>query len=195
VAVEWIERAFGRLDAEARDSLSLSISRRPFFLYPAATQSTVPSGWGERVSRLYSPETWRHIVDLGAAAGFAFNATSPLSDTLDSHRLMVLAGRQGRQREVVREVSRRYFEEGVPLNDRRMLLAVADAHGVEGAAAFLESNAGTREVLESVERMRAAGIHSIPVARISSGDFATTVHGSASVDEFHAIFREIAAAR
>jgi hypothetical protein len=55
----------------------------------------VPSGWGERVSRLYSPETWRHIVDLGAAAGFAFNATSPLSDTLDSHRLMVLAYRVG----------------------------------------------------------------------------------------------------
>ena len=96
MAVEWIERAFGRLDDAARASLSLSISRKPFFLYPAAMQSTVPSGWGERVSRLYSPETWRGIVDLGAAAGFASPPASV--DSRDEETMPVGSTRPRRSR-------------------------------------------------------------------------------------------------
>ena len=45
---------------------------------PGHPQSTVPSKWGERVSRLYSRATWASILDLGAAAGFEFNYDSAL---------------------------------------------------------------------------------------------------------------------
>ena len=36
-------------------------------------QHTVPQKWGERVSQLYSRQTWQGIVRLGTAAGFEFN--------------------------------------------------------------------------------------------------------------------------
>ena len=137
--------------------------RKPFFLYPAAMQSTVPSRWGERVSKLYSPATWQHILQLGSAASYTFNADAPLTDTMDSHRLALLAEQQGHQKAVVHEVSRRYFEEGVPLADRASLLEVAEMCGVTGAREFLESDAGTAEVMQSVKAHQDAGIHSIPV--------------------------------
>lgn len=194
MGVHHIERAYASLSNETRARLPLQISRKPFFLYPAAMQHTVPSAWGERVSKLYSPAAWAGIVALGSEAGFAFDGAAPLSDTMDSHRLMVLAEQRGKQRAVVHEVSRRYFEEGVPLNDRRSLVEVAEANGVHGAADYLASDAGKAEVLESVSGMRAAGIRSIPVALISSGDdYRTTVHGSASAEEFGRVFREIEA--
>lgn len=154
-------------------------------------QASVPQGWGERVSKLYSPSTWSAIKALGEAAGFEFKYDAPLSDTMDSHRLNLLAEQQGKQREVVHEISRRYFVEGTPLNDRQSLLEVADLHGIEGAAAYLDSDAGKREVLESVRSMQASGIRSIPVARISSGNYSNVIHGSASPDEFHSVFQEI----
>ena len=176
-------------------------------------QSTVPSRWGERVSKLYSPATWQHILQLGSAASYTFNPQAPLTDTMDSHRLALLAEQQGHQKAVVHEVSRRYFEEGIPLADRASLLEVAEMCGVTGAREFLDSDAGTAEVMQSVKAHQEAGIHSIPVplpiasygsckpadldvvgaqvALISSGNFSTTVRGSASPEEFLAVFRQI----
>jgi predicted DsbA family dithiol-disulfide isomerase len=111
-------------------------------------QKSVPGRWGERVSKLYSPATWSHIKQLGSSAGYAFNYDSPLSDTMDSHRLCMLAEKQGgpsKQKDVVHEISRRYFEEGVPLADRTSLLEVASKFGVEGAEAYLDSDAGKEQ--------------------------------------------------
>lgn len=147
--------------------------RKPFFLYPAAMQSTVPSRWGERVSKLYSPATWQHILQLGSAASYTFNPDAPLTDTMDSHRLALLAEQQGHQKAVVHEVSRRYFEEGVPLADRASLLEVAEMCGVTGAAEYLESDAGTAEVMQSVKAHQDAGIHSIPVTPLIPSQLVT----------------------
>lgn len=143
--MKWIDTAYSQLSPATRDQLPLFITRKPFFLYPAHTQKNVPQRWGERVSKLYSPATWSHIRQLGSSAGYAFNYDSPLSDTMDSHRLCMLAEKQGgpsKQKEVVHEISRRYFEEGVPLADRSSLLDVASKFGVEGAKAYLDSDAG-----------------------------------------------------
>lgn len=143
--MKWIDTAYAQLSSETRAELPLAISRKPFFLYPAHMQKNVPERWGERVSKLYSPSTWSHIKQLGSSAGYAFNYDSPLSDTMDSHRLCMLAEKQGGptlQKDVVHEISRRYFEEGVPLADRSSLLEVASKFGVAGAAAYLGSDAG-----------------------------------------------------
>lgn len=143
--MKWIDTAYSQLSPATRGQLPLAISRKPFFLYPADMQETVPQRWGERVSKLYSPATWTHIKQLGLSAGYAFNYDAPLSDSMDSHRLCLLAEEQGgpsKQKEVVHEISRRYFEQGVPLADRSSLLEVASKFGVDGAEAYLNSNAG-----------------------------------------------------
>ena len=189
--MKWIDRAVSALSP--RTSLRVSISRKPFFLYPGGKPSAqLPSKWGERVSKLYSEKTWEHIVDLGQQAGYSFNFNSELSDTLDSHRLALLAEKQGKQKEVVHEISRRYFEEGVQLADRNNLLDVAHEFGVEGAKDYLDSTEGVDDVLSSVRFwVREKHVESIPVALITSGNFSTTVHGSAAPTEFLQIFRQI----
>jgi predicted DsbA family dithiol-disulfide isomerase len=144
--VKWIDTAYAQLSPETRAQLGLAVSRKPFFLYPAGMQANVPKRWGERVSKLYSPATWSHIKQLGSSAGYEFNFDSPLSDTMDSHRLCLLAETQGKQKDVVHEISRRYFEEGIALANRSSLLEVASKFGVEGAAAYLDSDAGRDEV-------------------------------------------------
>lgn len=58
---------------------------------------------------------------------------------------------------------------------------------------FVNVWAGREEVLASVAAHKAAGIHSIPVAIIRSGAYNTTVHGSASPEEFLRVFQEIEA--
>lgn len=146
MGVKWIDTAYAQLSPETRAQLGLAVSRKPFFLYPAGMQANVPKRWGERVSKLYSPATWSHIKQLGSSAGYEFNFDSPLSDTMDSHRLCLLAETQGKQKDVVHEISRRYFEEGIALANRSSLLEVASKFGVEGAAAYLDSDAGRDEV-------------------------------------------------
>eukprot|EP01052_Picozoa_sp_SAG31_P048223 SAG31_NODE_9995_length_1199_cov_2.360000_1_plen_195_part_00 len=172
-------------------NLQVDISRKPFFLYPAAMQKNVPSAWGERVSKLYSPMTWRSIRDLGAKAGFDFNYDSALSDTMDSHRLALLSESQGKQKEVMHEVSRRYFVEGKMLADRENLLEVATMFGVVGAEEYLNSDNGLHEVLASVRGWTENGVHSIPVAIIRSGNVSQTVHGSANPTEFARAFETV----
>lgn len=93
MGVKWIDAAVDMLGPGS--TLSVRISRKPFFLYPGGVPSArIPSKWGERVSKLYSPATWQHIVDLGAQADYVFNADAALSDTMDSHRLTLFAETQ-----------------------------------------------------------------------------------------------------
>ena len=42
MGVKWIDTAYSQLSAETRAQLSLEISRKPFFLYPAHMQQSVP---------------------------------------------------------------------------------------------------------------------------------------------------------
>ena len=159
--MKWIDTAYSQLSPSTREQLPLAISRKPFFLYPAHMQKDVPQRWGERVSKLYSPATRSHIKELGSSAGYTFNYDSPLSDTMDSHRLCLLAEKQGgpaKQKEVVHEISRRYFEQGVPLADRHSLLEVASKFGVEGAEAYLDSDAGTDETCYTLDSCSFASV-------------------------------------
>jgi predicted DsbA family dithiol-disulfide isomerase len=68
------------------------------------------------------------------------------------------------------------------------------------AREYLESDEGFAEVNASVESLHRAGVHSIPVfiikaARAQGGTptWEQVVHGSADVDRFRQVFREIAA--
>ena len=56
---------------------------------------------------------------MGSAAGYDFDMSAQLSDTMDSHRLVLWAERQaGKGEAVAHAMGRRYFEGARPLADR-----------------------------------------------------------------------------
>src|SRR4051794_33048553 len=66
------------------------------------------------------------VAAAGAAEGlvFAFDRMGRTPNTLDAHRLIRLAGRQGVQDAVVEALFRAYFTDGRDIGDRRTLLDV-----------------------------------------------------------------------
>jgi predicted DsbA family dithiol-disulfide isomerase len=191
VGKRWLTLAAEQLGGAAR--FNLTISRRPFFLYPRGEHTL--SRWGERVDALYSPHASADLVRLGQAAGFSFDMEAPLSDTHDSHRLVLWAQRErvGLGEELAQAIGHRYFERRQRLADRDMLADCAEEVGLSRAkaAAFLAGDEGHAEVRQAVEENRRAGITSIPLFRFRSGEYARAVHGSADVATFAEVLGEI----
>lgn len=175
----------------------LSITRKPFFLYPGGNHPI--KNWGRRVNLLYHPDAQASLGSLGERAGYKFDFDAPLSDTMDSHRLVLWAQQQraAAGEELAHAAGIRYFTKGQPLADRNMLCEAAAEVGLdaEKARAYLESEAGYEEVISSVESNRASGVHSIPVFVFKSEpiQFQETVHGSASVSQFAKVLEAIQA--
>lgn len=79
-----------------------------------------------------------------------------MGNTIDSHRLMELALRQGgpaMQDALVERLFDDYFIQGLPLSDRSVLLKAAQAAKVEGAEVLLDDpDQLTEEVFSEVRR-------------------------------------------
>lgn len=167
------------------DTFALTLERKPFFLYPRGQHEI--EAWGDRLDALY-PGGRASIKRLGEQAGFQFDFSAPLSDTMDSHRLYLWAERQaaGKGEELAQGIGHEYFEKARPLADRDMLCACAGQVGLDSSAAraYLESDDGYDEVRRSVEQNLRLGIHSIPVFIFRSRAYETVVHGSADVQRF-----------
>jgi len=186
---------------EERDptiKFDVTVARSPFFLYPGGGHSIKP--WGERIDALYSPTASQSIGALGAAAGYNFDFSVMLSDTMDSHRLVLWAERlhpnTSKGEELAHGFGKRYFEDATPLADRSMLFEVVsrtDGLDPEAAKEYLETEQGYDDVLKAVEAARLEGIHSIPVFVFTSGNFSTTVHGSADVQRFAGVLDDVEA--
>ena len=179
------------------EKFELKVQRRPFFLYPGGSHSIV--NWGQRVNALYAPDAAEGLLALGKQGGYDFDMDAPLSDTMDSHRLVLWADRQqaGKGEEVAHAVGVQYFTRKKPLADRDMLLEQAGRVGLDvaQAQAYLESEEGYDEVKSSVDSLHHAGVHSIPifVFRSPAVNFSRTVHGSADVATFVDVLRGVEA--
>lgn len=108
---------------------------RPFQLNPQMP----PQGIERRAYRTAKFGSWEQSLALdakvaatGAEEGitFAFEKMSRTPNTLDSHRLIWLAGQRGVQDAVVERLFRAYFEEGLELNDRAVLVRLAVEGGI-----------------------------------------------------------------
>lgn len=149
------------------------------------------------MNALYHPSAEAHLGALGQSAGFSFNFDAPLSDTMDSHRLVLWAEslEAGRGEDLAQAIGHQYFEGARLLADWDMLVECAGEVGLDPEAAlrYLESGSGREEVLASVEAAHRRGIHSIPVFVFHSAGYAKTVHGSSDEATFAAVLREIEA--
>jgi predicted DsbA family dithiol-disulfide isomerase len=162
------KRRFERaLDLSGRNDIA--ISWRPFQLNPDMPPEGMTRddyvrakfGGGDRPRQIYQA-----IAESGREAGieFQFSKIKRTPNTVLSHRLVHWSAKQERQDEVVAELFRAYFEDGLDVGDLEILVECARRAGLdrELARTFLLSEEGRQEVVASDVYARRLGINGVP---------------------------------
>lgn len=152
-----------------RPGLGAEVRWRPFQLRPEMPEGGLP--WREFAVAKFGGEermraAFRHVSAAGAPDGieFDFDRVASAPNTVDAHRLILLAEDRDKGREMSRALFRAYFSEGANLNDRDQLAALASGAGLDAdeTRAYLEGDSGVAEVWASQEEAARLGITSVP---------------------------------
>ena len=152
-----------------RPQPDLAITWRPFQLNPEMP----PGGMDRRrylALKFGGPTGAREVYEQVRQAGrsedidFAFEAIERTPNTLNSHRLIRYAGAAGLQGQVVEALFDSYFLEARDLGDLDVLVAAAEAAGLDPAAvrAYLDSGEDAEAVRAEDARARQIGIQGVP---------------------------------
>ncbi|MDJ0609474.1 MAG: DsbA family oxidoreductase [Kiloniellales bacterium] len=118
-------------------------------------------GGGEGARQVYG-----QVEQAGASEGIAFNfdAIRRTPNTLNSHRLIRWAGREGCQMAVVEALFSAYFFDGRDIGDPETLVAVAQTVGLDPTAAqdYLASDQDLEAVRNEDAEARRIGIQGVP---------------------------------
>jgi predicted DsbA family dithiol-disulfide isomerase len=161
-----LERALASL---ADEGLNFSVHWNPFQLNPdmpkegrdRAAYRAVKFGSPERVREMDARVT-------GAAANvglpFRLDLIARTPNTLDAHRLIWFAGREGVQDAVMEAVFTAYFIQGRDIGDRDVLADCAADAGMEreSVAQFLAGDVAAQEMLAADRAAREAGVNGVP---------------------------------
>ena len=113
------------------------------------------------------------LTEAGASEGipFAFDRMERTPNTVDAHRLIWLAGKEGAQGAMVDGLFDAYFIQGLDIGDREVLAHIAASAGVEEdrARAFLDSSEGRNEIQAEELWARRLGVEGVPFFLINSG--------------------------
>ena len=154
---------------EARPDHALTIQWHPFQLNPdmppegadRRTYLETKFGGKENAVRVYS-----RIAEAAEAAGLSidFGGIERTPNTLDAHRLIHWAGLEGRQTAAVSRLFKAYFELGLDIGDREVLLEIAGGIGMdrELAARLFESGADLDDIRARDEHARQRGVTGVP---------------------------------
>ena len=152
-----------------RPDLLFDLNWRPFLLNPDMPRGGMARpdyvirkfGGEERAKRLYAS-----ISELGRREGvaFAFERIRRTPSSVDAHRLVRYAAQHDRADAMVEALFSVHFTEGYDIGDPAVLLAIAVACGLEGAATktFLASEAETDAVHADNLRAHRLGINGVP---------------------------------
>lgn len=147
----------------------VAISWRPFQLNPDMPADGMTRddyvrakfGGGDRPRQIYQA-----ISESGREAGieFQFSRIKRTPNTVLSHRLVHWSARNEVQDEIVAELFKAYFEEGLDIGDLDTLVACAVRAGLDETEArnFLMSDDGRQEVVASDVYARRLGINGVP---------------------------------
>eukprot|EP00891_Asterochloris_glomerata_P008434 jgi/Astpho2/8434/Aster-07621 len=129
------------------------------------------------------------MTDTFAKEGLQYTMDGKTGSTINSHRLIYLAGQQSteKQDKLVEALFKAYFTQGKFINDPQVLLEAAQQAGVEGAEEYLKSDAGRSEVLQEI-RERAHGITGVPNFTIN-GQY--VLSGAQDPDTFATVFERL----
>jgi predicted DsbA family dithiol-disulfide isomerase len=129
------------------------------------------------------------MVAIGEAEGirFAFEKIERTPNTVDAHRLIWLADKQGVQDAVVEGLFRAYFTEGRDISNRQTLLDVVAEAGLVGGEAMLNSDKGLEEIKAAHDLAQRLGVDGVPFFIINGK---VTLSGAQPPDEFIAAFNQ-----
>ncbi|MEU6055962.1 DsbA family oxidoreductase [Streptomyces xanthochromogenes] len=170
VGVTRLYRAADALRAKGEEA---TISFLPFQLAPYASGTATPLiealerhlGRGVR-------ESTRRMAAEARGDGLTLDYERALAtNTFESHRLLALAGAQGRQEPMAERLFRAHFTDGLDIGDPAVLARLADEAGV----AF--DDTGRAELEAELARVRSLGITGVPVFLFEDG---TVLAGSQS---------------
>jgi len=106
------------------------------------------------------------LKDAGRELGIdlAFERIARTPNTLNAHRLIWLAGQQGRQIETVDALFQAYFTDGKDVGDTATLVGLASAAGLDADAVahLLDGDEGLADVEEEEQVGRSLGIDGVP---------------------------------
>ena len=161
-----LERALALL---APEGLHFSVHWNPFQLNP-----DMPKGGRDRVAyravKFGSAERARELDErvASAAAGVGLSFRQDLMlrtpNTLNAHRLIWLAGKEGVQDAVMEAVFAAYFTRGHDIGDSAVLADCAAEAGMDRAsvAEFLAGNVAANEMLAADRAAREASVNGVP---------------------------------
>lgn len=146
----------------------ISIGWRPFQLNPDMPREGMDRAeylrlkFGDRGGG----KTYDTVIEAGRGEGIAFDfpAIKRTPNTLEAHRLIRYADRDGKQDAVVEALFQAYFTQGMNIGDPATLVAIAAAAGLDGAAvaAYLASDED-RETIQAEDAFaRQIGIQGVP---------------------------------
>ncbi|MEV0387254.1 DsbA family oxidoreductase [Nonomuraea sp. NPDC050643] len=164
---------------------TIEVTMRPFQLNPDAPVEGEPLlGALERKFGPDAGQMVRRVVDTAAAEGLTLDYDHAVNTaTLEAHRLIEVATRQGRGEEMAGRLFRAYFTEGRNVADPAVLAELAAEVGVR------DTGEGAGEVGEQLARARALGISGVPLF-LFEGKYA--VSGAQPEDAFAAAIDEVA---
>jgi predicted DsbA family dithiol-disulfide isomerase len=138
-----------------------------------------------------SQELDARLIEAGKSHGidFAFDRIERTPNTLDAHRLIWLAGRQGVQDAVVEGLFRAYFTEGRDISNRQTLLdVVSEARlGRASAEGILNLSDGLEAMKQGEELSRRFRVEGVPFFIINGQ---ITLSGAQQPDAFLDVFRQ-----
>jgi predicted DsbA family dithiol-disulfide isomerase len=170
VVCPWCYLGEKRLEAALQDEAGpVAVGWRPYQLDP-----TIPEGGLDRAEymekkfgksgRLQSVHD--NLTRLGAEVGlpFAFDKIKRSPNTLDAHRLIRWAASAGVQAEVADRLFKAYFVEGRDIGDRKVLVEIAGACGLDAnlVEKLLAEGADADLVRQEIEQAQSMGVSGVP---------------------------------
>jgi len=152
-----------------RPDIGYELAWHPFLLNPDMPRTGMSRGdyvvrkFGgeERARRLYGS-----ITEIGKAEGleFRFDRIRRTPSSVDAHRLVRFAAREGRADAMVMALFSAHFTEGMDIGDPFVLTALAGASGLDPAAARAFLNSDSEFDVVHAENLRAhrLGINGVP---------------------------------
>jgi len=194
IGLQGLEQALARTG----DAVEAEIRFQPFELNP----DMGPEGENmvEHISDKYgsAPEQFAEsramLKERAESVGFtiAMDDESRIYNTFDAHRLLHWAERQGKQQALKHALFEAYFTHGRNPADHDVLVAAAEAAGLDGggARAVLESGLHAGDVRAAEQLWRARGINAVPAVVI---DERYLISGAQPPEAYEQVLRQIAA--
>ncbi len=112
------------------------------------------------------PFAEKSLTDAGRELGieFHFEKLGALPSTSEAHRLVQLAGEEGRHANVAAAIFRAYFERGADIGNVTVLGELGAEAGLSDKAlqAFRETRDGDAALVGSEQRLRGFGVRTVP---------------------------------